>query len=310
MHRPLFVLIIALAVFAVASAGLSGKVEPFYTWYCCFAWWPAILATQAAVKLKGGRSTLFDDPRLFATLLPLSLTFWLVFEAFNFRLDNWSYLNLPQALPWRWLGYVLSFSSVLPALTTAADLLEHTGLFAKSRVRPLVRPDGLRPMLLSAGTACLALPLIAPTLFFPLVWGGFVFLLEPWLHKNGGDSLLTDLESGRPRRPLLLMTSGLLCGFFWELWNFRAGARWVYDIPLAAGPRIFEMPLLGFLGFPAFALECFCLTSAFFILRRRISLLSPGTRRLAWAALILAAAAFDVWVMRGIDLWTVATVAG
>ncbi|MCM0755240.1 hypothetical protein M7784_08260 [Desulfovibrio aminophilus] len=304
MRRPLFVLIASLAVFAAASAGLSGKVEPFCTWYFSFAWWPAILATQAAVKLKGGRSTLFDDPRLFATLLPLSLTIWLVFEALNFRLGNWSYLNLPRELHWRWLGYALSFSSVLPALTTAADLLEHTGLFARSRCKPLVRPDALRPGLLAAGTACLVLPLMAPRLFFPLVWGAFVFLLEPWLHRHGGDSLLSDLESGRPRRPLLLLASGLLCGFFWEMWNFRAGARWVYDIPLPAGPKVFEMPLLGFLGFPAFALECFCLTSAFFILRRRVSLLSPGTRRLAWAALILGAAAFDVWVMRGIDSWT------
>lgn len=306
MNPHVLALAAGLAVFGVASLGLTQGVEPFVTWYFSFAWWPAILAAQSSIKLKGGRATLWDDPRLFAQLPPLSLTVWLVFEAFNFRLGDWAYLNLPESLPLRWLGYALSFSSVLPALVTAADVLEHLGLFAKVRSRPLVRPQALYGALASAGVVCLVLPLAWPDFFFPLIWGGFVFLLEPWLHREGGDCLLSDLEAGRPRRPLVVAAAGLVTGFFWEMWNFRAGAKWVYDLPIQAGPKLFEMPLLGYLGFPAFALECFCLTSAFFLLRRRISLLPPFTRKLAWAALLLGAAAFDVWVMRGIDRFTVA----
>jgi len=62
----------------------------------------------------------------------------------------------------------------------------------------------------------LALPLVWPRLFFPLVWGGFFFLLEPLAEKLGATSLLSDLRAGRGKRLLLLMASGLFCGLLWE----------------------------------------------------------------------------------------------
>lgn len=295
----------AVGVFALAAAGMSRRMEPFYSWYYCFAWWPAILAGQSALRLARGRSLLFDDPKFFAGLLPLSLTLWLIFEAFNFRLENWHYLGLPANLPLRWLGYVLSYSSVLPGLATAADVLDHLGLFRNARCAPLQGARNLHLPLVLAGLVSLVLVLAWPRFFFPLTWGFAVFLLEPWLNSHGADSLLSDWQAGKPRRFLLLASAGLLCGLLWELWNFHAGAKWVYDLPVPAGPKLFEMPLLGFLGFPPFALECFCLTSAFFVLRRRISVLPPSSRRLAWLAVVLCVLAFDVWVLRGIDRWTV-----
>ena len=168
MNPHVLILAGCLAVFGVASLGLTQGVEPFLTWYYSFAWWPAIFAGQSGIKLKGGRATLWDDPRLFAQLPFLSLTVWLIFEACNFRLGDWAYLNLPQSLPLRWLGYVLSFASVLPALVTAADVLEHLGLFAKARTRPLVRPQTLYGTLASTGVVCLVLPLAWPEIFFQI----------------------------------------------------------------------------------------------------------------------------------------------
>jgi hypothetical protein len=73
----------------------------------------------------------------------------------------------------------------------------------------------------------------------------------------GGRSLLRDLEKGKPGKIYLLLMAGLICGFLWELWNFWALAKWVYTVPFFERMKGFEMPFLGFLGFPPFAIESY-----------------------------------------------------
>jgi hypothetical protein len=48
--------------------------------------------------------------------------------------------------------------------------------------------------------------------------------------------------------------------------------KWTYTVPYFGETKIFEMPVLGYLGFPPFAIECW----AMYIFVR--SLLSPGAR--------------------------------
>ena len=43
----------------------------------------------------------------------------------------------------------------------------------------------------------------------------------------------------------------------WEFWNYWSRAKWHYTVPIMEHLKIFEMPVPGYLGFPAFALECF-----------------------------------------------------
>jgi len=54
-----------------------------------------------------------------------------------------------------------------------------------------------------------------------------------------------------------LVLSGFLCGALWEFWNYWSRAKWHYTVPIMEHVKIFEMPLPGYFGFPAFALECF-----------------------------------------------------
>jgi hypothetical protein len=86
------------------------------------------------------------------------------------------------------------------------------------------------------------------------VWLGFIFLLEPINRWMRADSLL---PNGNLRRVRNLLLSGLLCGGLWEFWNYWAGAKWHYTVPILEHVKLFEMPLPGYLGFPPFALECF-----------------------------------------------------
>lgn len=51
----------------------------------------------------------------------------------------------------------------------------------------------------------------------------------------------------------------LICAFFWEMWNFYSYPRWVYHVPLVGFLHVFEMPLLGYLGYIPFSRELFAL---------------------------------------------------
>ncbi|MGE4291832.1 MAG: hypothetical protein AB7E32_06435 [Desulfovibrio sp.] len=302
---PALVLALSVLVFLVAGAGLALGREPFVSWYYCFAWWPYIFAVESLLALRGAESDLYDHPRDWLLLPPLSVTLWLFFELLNFRLGNWSYLDLPASALERWAGYTLSFATVLPGLFATARLLEFLGLFRAVKCAPLKDAHLLHLPLAFTGAAFLLLPLALPQFFFPLVWGALIFLLEPWVNGNGGRSLLGDWEQGQPRRFLLLLVAGLVCGGLWEFWNFQAGAKWVYDIPFVGGGKIFEMPVLGFLGFPPFAVECYVAANAFLLLRERMADLPPERRRLFWSLVVAVVLVFDALVLAGIDRFTV-----
>ena len=49
----------------------------------------------------------------------------------------------------------------------------------------------------------------------------------------------------------------LVCGFFWEMWNYWAYPKWHYSIPFVQIIHIFEMPLLGYTGYLPFGLEVY-----------------------------------------------------
>jgi len=50
--------------------------------------------------------------------------------------------------------------------------------------------------------------------------------------------------------------AALVCGFFWEMWNYYSLAKWVYSIPYVHRFQLFEMPVLGYLGYLPFGLLC------------------------------------------------------
>ena len=82
-----------------------------------------------------------------------------------------------------------------------------------------------------------------------------------------------------------LLKSGLLCGVLWELWNYWSRAKWHYSVPIMANLRVFEMPLPGYLGFPAFALECFTMYECVRLLFSKAGIvIGPPHAPLTWWA--------------------------
>jgi hypothetical protein len=105
----------------------------------------------------------------------------------------------------------------------------------------------------------LGLVLAWPRYFYPLVWASLFCLLEPinvWLGKR---SILTRLQYGDWRTVIALCMGTLTCGFFWEMWNYFSYPKWIYHVPFANFWHLFEMPLLGYLGYLPFGLELYVL---------------------------------------------------
>ena len=70
-------------------------------------------------------------------------------------------------------------------------------------------------------------------------------------------------ERGDWRVVISLALGSLLCGFFWEMWNYYSYPKWIYHTPGAEFARIFELPLLGYGGYVPFALELYAMKTLF-----------------------------------------------
>jgi hypothetical protein len=251
-----------------AEALLFAHVEPVATYFTPIAWSSYILIADAAVLAVTSRSRLNDAPIVVARLAFLSIPLWLIFEAYNLRLQNWTYVGLPRARAAALFGYAWSFATITPAVFETADLVQ--AVLPAPSPRQLLEPEQdsswkLSPaaefVLMISGAACLLIPLFVPrhlaAYLFALVWIGFLLLLDPLNHRLGLPSVIGDLAEGMRRRFYGFLLAGWVCGCLWEFWNYWAAAKWLYTFPMFQRWKIFEMPAPGFLGFLPFALECF-----------------------------------------------------
>jgi hypothetical protein len=284
---------------------LFRKIEPFYSWFYCFAWWSYILlADNLLLKLRG-RSLIVGRRRELWSMLPLSVAIWLLFEGYNLSIRNWAYSGVPGQVWVRWPGYSVAFATVLPGIFITADLFDtlffsRTGPAASEYESLSAKPSSSpSSIFLILGVILSVAPLVSPRFFFPTVWLGPIFLLDPLLEKFGIRSLSLSISSGDRRRVWSLLLSGLTCGLMWEFWNFWAGGKWIYSVPFFDDWRIFEMPLIGFLGFPPFALECWILYHLLTAFPRRWN---STTQRVA---LWLTIGLFCIAIFHGIDRHTV-----
>ena len=92
------------------------------------------------------------------------------------------------------------------------------------------------------------------------------------------------------RVPMRAMAVGLPLGLLWEALNWRCARGWVYTIPYFKGPKLFEMPLPGYLGYLPFALEC---AAALALLDRLRPRLRGARGALALAAVLALHAGAD-----------------
>ena len=304
---------IGIASLLLSEAFLFEKVDPFYSWFYCFAWWSYILTVDAIIYRLKGNSLILNRTKEFFSMIPWSIFIWLIFEAANLSLRNWYYINLPHSTVERWLGYAIAYGTVLPGLFETTELLEALGLFGNSKIKKTIISSGGHSILMFLGFLSLASSLLIPEYYFPLIWVGFIFLLEPFNYRFGGKSLLRDLEEGNPRKIYLLLIAGLICGLLWEFWNFWAPSKWVYTVPFFDKAKGFEMPFLGFLGFPPFAVQAYVMYNFISLFRSKRGWeestyrlnMEKKTRSLTSVLTVILIGSFSVLIFRAIDAKTV-----
>lgn len=224
-------------------------------------WLGYCLTVDALVFFRKGHSLLTRSPTAYAGLFIVSAPAWWLFELINLRTQNWLYIGEEEFTTLEYAFFAsLSFSTVIPAVFGTAEWAGSWGRI--KRLRPGFAINPAPAVLLGMFAAgCLMLLMVTawPEVFFPLVWISLYCLIEPLNRKIGNRSLLDDLARGDWRPAAALAAGCLICGFFWEMWNFYSYPKWVYRIPYAGWLRVFEMPLAGYLGYLPFSLELFAL---------------------------------------------------
>ena len=229
-------------------------------------WLGFILTVDTLVLCRAGTSLWTRSHRDFALLFVASAPGWWLFEALNQRTGNWQYLGTECFSDLEYfILCTVSFSTVMPAVFETAELVRTfhwVDRFAKGPRVP--RTPGLRVKLLMAGVLMLGLLLAWPRFFYPFLWLSLVLILEPVNGWLGRRQLLDDLQQGNWRPAIALSTGALICGCFWEMWNYYSFPKWIYHTPGVEFLHVFEMPLLGYGGYIPFALELFALRSLLF----------------------------------------------
>ena len=248
--------LILVAVFWILNWGLEG----FRTHLAFFPLWLGyILSFDGLVFMRKGSSLLNRSFKGFILLFVFSVPFWWLFELFNMVLQNWNYQGRDNFTDFEYALYAsLNFSTVLPAVFISAELVStfKIRLFEKA----FLRTGKKLPLLFFiSGWIILGLLLLWPQIFFPLVWISVYFIIEPINFWLGVKTLLQFTEKGNWHPVWNLWAGVLICGFFWEMWNYYSFPKWTYDLPYLDVLEVFEMPLAGYLGYLPFSLELFAL---------------------------------------------------
>lgn len=247
-----------VVIFWILNWSLSGLRShwtffPLWVGYC--------LTVDALVLVRKGHSMLTRCPRAYVRLFLVSVPAWWLFEFLNSHTRNWSYDGRQFFTGFQYFVRAsMSFSTVMPAVFGTAELASTFGWLGRIRRGLPVAPT--RATLLgffAAGWLMLALLLLWPLYFFPFLWLSVYFILEPLNAWLGNRSLAQHTAVGDWRPVLALCVGCLMCGFFWELWNYYSYPKWVYRVPFVDFLHVFEMPVLGYGGYLPFSLELYAL---------------------------------------------------
>ena len=286
----------AVAPFVVKIAGArlgdsdaSARTGPFPWWgwagvaWLALAWWLAwsrfpwfaafqsftfsplwvgyIVIVNALTWRRTGRCMLVDRTGYFLALFPASAAFWWLFEYLNRFVQNWFYMGVGTLGAWDYFWQAtLPFSTVLPAVLGTRELIASCPRLSAGLHRawavPRLRAPGNAILVLAVAAAGLALIGVWPDGLFPLLWLAPLGILVALQVLMGEPSILDGPTAGDWSGIWQAALAGLVCGFFWEMWNYGSLAHWRYSVPYVHAFEVFHMPLLGYSGYLPFGIEC------------------------------------------------------
>lgn len=236
-------------------------MEPFQLYTFTPLWFAYIVFINALTYRRTGMCMLKDRTGYFCLLFLVSAAFWWFFEYLNRFVQNWYYVEARDLTKIEYfLLATLPFSTVLPAVLSTSELLKSiprvgNGLNDFIRIR-VKKPQTLASITLVVSSLGLAGIGVWPNFLFPLLWLAPLLIITSIQALREQDTIFSYIKDGNWTRLYRLGLAALICGFFWEMWNFFSLSKWVYEVPFVSRFRLFEMPILGYVGYLPFGLEC------------------------------------------------------
>ena len=194
-------------------------------------WMGYILIVNALTCKRQGCCLLQTKPRFFWLLFPASAIFWWYFEYLNRFVQNWYYSMGPgQVTATEYVIHAtVCFSTVLPAVSSTREWLS-TFAWPAQAFGNWYRPGfsdqkGIGWLLLAVATLALACLAAFPDYLFPFVWIAPLLVIVGMQLVNGKATFFAGLSKGDWRSVVLSGLAALICGFFWEMWNWKSLAH-------------------------------------------------------------------------------------
>ena len=254
-------------------------------------WISYILVVNALCYRRSSRCPLTHWPGRYLLLFPCSAVFWWFFEYLNRFVQNWYYLGVAEFSAAEYIVLAsISFSTVLPAVIGTCELLKtfpalNEGL-ADGRSLNIRVPKLTAALTLVVAGLGLALIGVLPGILFPLLWISPLLIVTALQTLAGKPNIFTPVRQGDWRNLVVPALAALICGWFWEMWNFLSLAKWEYTIPFVDRFDVFEMPALGYTGYLPFGLECVVISELIFALRLERGR-APGVGQVSLKRLLL-----------------------
>ncbi len=253
-------------------------IEPFSNFMFIFIIGSYIFILDGINYYVNGNSILSRNKLAFWFMWLASILFWWYFEVLVLVTKNWYYVyTLLLDKVSTTLISTLYFSTVIIGVFEIYEILN------KNLKLPDIKISfnkKLSLILFFFGVLSVILTIVLPQYFFALMWLSLFFILDPINYWLGYDSLIGDLIQHKFRRLIVFAVSSLTYFVFWEMWNFGNNPKWVYEVPFVGFLKIFEMPILGYLGYLPFGWEIFSFFS--FITGLSNSIINRNSTRIKW----------------------------
>jgi len=228
-------------------------------------WIGFILFLNALSYSRTSESLLTSRPLFFFSLFVASSMFWWYFEFLNSFVSNWHYSSIDSKRLVFDMGLAhlvslsIAFSTVLPGVASVHCYL---GTY-RSKSGYLLKPCKVSPffkyLMLCVGTFSLLLIGVFPDILYSFLWLAPLMLITSIQSIFKANNIWSELGRGDFYTLATAAISALICGVFWEMWNYYSVSKWHYTIPYLNDYYFFEMPVVGMAGYMPFGLECLIL---------------------------------------------------
>jgi hypothetical protein len=268
---------IGLVAWLAALIMFTGKYNHpawLLDWGLLPLWWGFILMLDGLVYYRtGGNSLIHNEPTEIIAMGVVSISGWLIFEYFNFFINlNWYYPNAHLKGHDEFLLYAVFGSSAFIPMTFEWYFLLRSFNFFNSHYRHGPKLNINKKILLAVLIISIIGMYLAPKhsdLLFFILWLGPLVILSIVLEILGIWTPFNAIKQRGDWTSLLVFAPTFLFqGFLLECWNYLSAghnnnqpqtnnpAYWVYCIPYVSNYHVFEMPILGYLGYIPFSVYC------------------------------------------------------